>query len=154
MARASLLWTAVLATAVSVAACSGEREGRGDEDEGLGGPTSVTTTPVSTPAPAATPTPEPAATPTPAPGGGTTVTAVAFDQDIAPILRSDCTRCHSSFGSYAGAMAFVQPGSAGSPLVTATQPGGSMYSYLSGDRAAKADSIRRWVVDNRALQSR
>ena len=29
-----------------------------------------------------------------------------------------------------------------------------MYSQFSGDRAAKADLVRRWVVDNNAAQSR
>jgi hypothetical protein len=29
-----------------------------------------------------------------------------------------------------------------------------MYGHLSGDRAAKADLIRRWVVDNHAAENR
>lgn len=159
MARGKLVWTVVLATMVVAGGCSSEHEGRDDEDEGLTRPTSAQPTPSSptptpTPEPAATPAPTPTPTPTPAPSGTAGGTAVAYDQDVAPILRTDCTRCHSSFSTYGGTLNYVQPGSAGSLLVTSTQPGGSMYSHLSGDRAAKADTIRRWVVDYRAQQSR
>ncbi len=85
-------------------------------------PTAVTPTP--TPTPAATPapggTPAPTPTPTPAP-----TVSVAFVQDVKPILDQDCVRCHSGMGSYRGVMGSVRPGDASSPLVVATQPGGS-----------------------------
>ena len=149
MARGSLLWTAVLATAVVAGACSSEHEGSDGENDGVSGPTAVAPAAAATPTPAATP--EATASPTPAPAGGT---AVAFDQDIAPVLRTDCTGCHAAFLSYAGTLQYLQPGNAGSMLVRVTQPGGMMYGHLSGDRAAKADLIRRWVVDYGAQQSR
>jgi hypothetical protein len=55
--------------------------------------------------------------------------------------------------TYSGVMAAVRAGSASSALVIVTQPGGSMYSFLSGDRAGKAALIRTWVV-NGAPQNR
>ena len=55
--------------------------------------------------------------------------------------------------SYTGVMAAVRPGSASSALVIVTQPGGMMYSLLSGDRAGKAALIRTWVL-NGAPQTR
>jgi hypothetical protein len=50
-------------------------------------------------------------------------------------------------------MAAVRAGSASSPLVFVTQPGGVMYSFLSGDRAGKAAMIKTWVL-NGAPQTR
>ena len=81
-------------------------------------------------------------------------TSVAYTQDILPILENDCVRCHSQFGTYSGVMAYVVTGSASSRLVRATQSGGSMNRYLSGDKAGKAELIRRWVVENAAAESR
>jgi hypothetical protein len=91
-----------------------------------------------------------------------TTTALAYVQDMAPIFSSDCTVCHSgsrpsagySMTSYAAVMRDVTPGSASSPLVTTTQPNGSMYRYFTGNRSSKADMVKRWVVDNNAAQTR
>jgi hypothetical protein len=44
-------------------------------------------------------------------------------------------------------MAAVRAGSASSPLVIVTQPGGAMYGFLTGDRASKAALISRWVLN-------
>jgi len=105
----------------------------------------------TTPAAPATPTP-----PTPA-----TPTAIAYTPDLQPVFASDCVPCHGarsaagrySMTSYSAVMAAVRPGSASSALVVVTQPGGGMYSFLSGDRTAKAAAIRAWVV-NGAPQNR
>jgi hypothetical protein len=81
--------------------------------------------------------------------------------DLVPLFNTDCTPCHGtrspkarySTASYAGVMVGVRAGNASSPLVFVTQPGGSMYGFLSGDRAGKAALIRTWVL-NGAPQSR
>jgi hypothetical protein len=95
-------------------------------------------------------------------GTTTSTTPLSYVQDIAPILNSDCTRCHSGsrpdggvlLTSYPNVLRYVQPGSASSLLVRVTQPGGLMYSNLTGDRATKAARIRAWVVDNSAIETR
>jgi hypothetical protein len=87
---------------------------------------------------------------------------VAYTNDVKAVLDADCVRCHGSqnaragvnLSSYADVMRIVTPGSASSLLVRATQSGGSMYTYLTGDRAAKADLVKRWVVENGAAESR
>jgi hypothetical protein len=79
---------------------------------------------------------------------------VSFNQDIKPIMDADCVRCHSGLASYSGTMQYVVLGNANSMLIAVTRSGGSMYSYLSGDRNAKADLFRRWIVENGAAQSR
>lgn len=97
-------------------------------------------------------------TPSPAPG---TVT-VAYTEDIAPILRADCQRCHGgsrpdagySVDTYALTLREVRVGDARSRLVTSTQSRGSMYRYWSGNAAAKAELVRKWVVENGAALSR
>lgn len=133
-----------LLAVVGLAACGGGSESEDeDDDRSPNGPTAVVT-----PTPQPNPTPAPAATPGPA------AAAVAYEQDVRPILENDCLRCHGQLGGYDGTMAYVVPGSAGSRLVRATQSGGSMNRYLSGDKAGKAETIRRWVVENGAVQSR
>ncbi len=144
-----------LLAVVGLTACGGgaEREDEGD-DHSPSGP-SAGLLPAPTPTPAPTPDPgTPAATPSPTPAPTPATAKVAYEQDVRPILETDCLGCHSQFASYAGTMAYVVPGSANSSLVRATQPGGSMNSHLSGDRAGKAELIRRWVVENGAAQSR
>jgi hypothetical protein len=87
--------------------------------------------------------------------------AVAYTPDLQPIFNSDCVPCHGtrspaarySTATYSGVMAAVTPRSASSALVIVTQPGGAMYSFLSGDRTSKAALIRTWVL-NGAPQSR
>ena len=91
-----------------------------------------------------------------------TSTQLAYVNDIKPILDSDCVVCHNAqlhesnvnLATYAGVMRVVQAGSANSLLVRVTRSNGIMYPNLSGDRAAKSEVIRSWVVDSRAAESR
>lgn len=98
--------------------------------------------------------------------GGTTTPTVsgplAYTPDMKPIFDADCVVCHSnsrpsagySMSTYAGVMRDVIAGSAASRLVVTTQPGGSMYPFFSGDRAARAAMVKTWVVDDKAAQTR
>jgi hypothetical protein len=88
-------------------------------------------------------------TPMPMPG-----VRVAYVQDVKPILDADCVSCHGGLASYRGTMNYLVPGSASSILVRITQPGAGMYGYLSGNAPAKAETIRSWVVDNGAAETR
>jgi hypothetical protein len=116
----------------------------------------TTTVPASTTVPGTTSV---ASTTTVASGSG-----LAYVQDVKPILDADCLRCHStnnaqggvSVSTYAQVMRLVVPGSAACSLVTSTQvsPRGSMTRYLTGDVSGKADLIRRWVVEYRAVETR
>ena len=121
---------------------------------GGGGSSSTPTSPSTTP-PSTT-------TPPPTSGGGTSTTTVSFNQDVSPILQADCARCHSgsrpdgnfSVTSYASVMRAVVAGSANSTLVRETRPGGGMYGNWNGNAATKAETVRAWVVANRAVESR
>lgn len=121
---------------------------------GGGGSSSTPTSPSTTP-PSTT-------TPPPTSGGGTSTTTVSFNQDVSPILQADCARCHSgsrpdgnfSVTSYASVMRAVVAGSSNSTLVRETRPGGGMYGNWNGNAATKAETVRAWVVDNRAVESR
>jgi hypothetical protein len=87
---------------------------------------------------------------------------VAYTNDVKPILDGDCVQCHNvsvrnagvDLSSYSAVLRVLQAGNANSTLVRVTQPNGVMYRYLSGDRALKSATIRAWVVDNNAAQSR
>lgn len=89
-----------------------------------------------------------------------TATSLTYSANVQPILASDCVTCHNpstrsggyDLSSYAGVMRAVTPGSARSPLVIVTQPGGLMYQRFGATPTAKADTIRRWVVDFNAAQ--
>ena len=137
--------TGELGTSASVASISGPT--------GVVSPT-VTPAPAPSPAGSASPTPSPVATPS-----GVTI---AYTPDMQPVFASDCLVCHSdrnalgrySMSTYASVLRAVSPGSASSTLVRVTQSNGSMYRYWSGDRQAKANLTRDWVVANRAAQSR
>jgi hypothetical protein len=99
-------------------------------------------------------------------GSGSTTTAatgpLAYVQDLKPVFDSDCTICHSSsFASgnysmttYASIMRDVTPGNANSRLVVWTQPNGTMYRYFTGNRQAKSDMVKQWVVTYAAAQTR
>ena len=41
----------------------------------------------------------------------------------------------------------VKAGNASSALVIVTQPGGTMYGFLSGDRTSRAALIKTWVLN-------
>jgi hypothetical protein len=98
-------------------------------------------------------------------GGGTITPSgapVAYVQDVKPVLDTDCVRCHGSsrrdggvdLSTYANVLRTATAGNANSALVRTTRSSGSMYGYLSGDRAAKSELIRAWVVDNAVAESR
>jgi len=89
-----------------------------------------------------------------------TATSLTYSADVQPLLNNDCVPCHGgsstnggvNLTSYANVMRTVTPGSARSLLVTVSQPGGLMYSEWRGSASAKAETIRRWVVDFNAAQ--
>ena len=91
-----------------------------------------------------------------------TATPLAYVNDIKPILDSDCVECHGprlrengvDLSTYANVMRTVQAGSANSLLVRVTRSNGIMYGNLTGNRAVKSESIRSWVVDSRAAETR
>ena len=149
--------TTTTTTTTSTSGSGGERED--DDKKTPSTPTTPTTptTPVTTTPVSTTPVTTTPVTTTPA----AAVTAVAYTQDVQPVFASDCVPCHGgrspaarySMSTYAGVMAAVKAGSASSALVVVTQPGGTMYSFLSGDRAGKAALIRAWVLAG-APQSR
>ena len=94
-----------------------------------------------------------------APGSASTV---GYTDDIKPILDADCTRCHNTLNhnanvdlsSYAAVLRTLRPGDANSVLIQATRTGGSMSGEWRGSAAAKAELVRRWIVDFNASQTR
>jgi len=100
----------------------------------------------------------PSATPITATGTG--ATTLTYTTDVQVILSADCVRCHGSsqqsggynLSTYAGVLRALTAGSDLSPLVRVTQPGGLMYSNLSGNRTSKAGVIFDWVVNSKAAQ--
>jgi hypothetical protein len=89
-----------------------------------------------------------------------TATSLTYGANIAPILASDCTYCHSSsnrnggydLSSYSGVVRALTPGNANSLLIQVTRPGGLMYPNFRSSPAEKAATIRRWIVDFNAAQ--
>jgi hypothetical protein len=139
-------FAAVLFTLSTMAACS----------NGVPlGPSGAATSPTTNTTTGATPPTTMPVTTTPATPNAPTTTAVAYTPDLQPIFQSDCVPCHGtqsaagrySMATYSGVIAAVRAGSASSALVIVTQPGGVMYSFLSGDRATKSALIRTWVLD-------
>src|SRR5262245_43878037 len=99
--------------------------------------------------------------------GGTTTstgtpTPLAYVNDIKSVLDSDCVASHSprlhesnvDLSTYASVMRVVQAGSSNSLLVRVTRSNGIMYPNLTGNRAAKSELIRSWVVDSLAAETR
>jgi hypothetical protein len=90
----------------------------------------------------------------------TSATALTYTTDVAPILNSDCVRCHGGsnrqagvdLSTYQNVMREVTAGNAGSILILVTQSGGLMFSQLSGNRLVKATTIHDWIVSSNAAQ--
>jgi hypothetical protein len=144
------LVTALFALGVTGACANGVPLGPSNPSTGPAAGVAATSATPAAPAPAPSPAP---ATPT--------TSAVAYTPDLQPFFNSDCVPCHGakspaarySMTTYAGVMTAVKARNASSALVIVTQPGGLMYSFLSGDRAGKSAMIRTWVL-NGAPQSR
>lgn len=93
---------------------------------------------------------------------GTATITVAYMNDVKAVLDADCSRCHNSrtrdggvdLSTYAAVRGTLTPGNANSLLIRVSRSGGSMFAHFSGDRAAKAELVRTWVVDNAAAESR
>lgn len=91
---------------------------------------------------------------------GSGVSTYTYAADVRPILNADCVQCHGSsqrqagvdLSSYSGVMQVTAAGNASSILILVTQPGGAMYSQLSGNRNTKAGTIYDWVVNSKAAQ--
>jgi hypothetical protein len=85
---------------------------------------------------------------------------LTYVDDVAPVLASDCRRCHNasspaggySVSDYAAVMRGVRPGDPSSPLVVATQPPGHMFEHFSGDRLVKSSLVYMWVVEYDAIE--
>ncbi len=85
---------------------------------------------------------------------------MTYVKDVQPILASDCVPCHGgsrtengiNLSTYAGVLSVVSIGSTSSRLIQVTQPGGLMYSMLTGDRTAKARTIYDWIMTSNAAQ--
>ena len=77
---------------------------------------------------------------------GTSALALAYVDDIKPILDADCVRCHNTrfhlkdvdVSTYAAVLGVVDAGSEDSPLVRVTRPGGMMYENLTADQPVAA----------------
>jgi len=141
MFRTSLALSLLLAAAMIAAACGGGGADTATSPSTVTTPTTTTTTPTTTTSATA---------------------ALAYNQDIKPILDSDCIVCHGSrvhensvrLDTYANVMRVVTAGSANSLLVQVTRSNGIMYPNLTGDRAAKSALILAWVLNNNAAESR
>jgi len=94
--------------------------------------------------------------------GTGSASTIGYTDDIKPILDADCIRCHNNrthdgnvdLSSYAGVLRTLRPGDGNSVLIRATRAGGSMSGEWRGSAAAKAELVRRWIVDFNASQTR
>lgn len=91
---------------------------------------------------------------------GTGSTTVTYTKDMQPILAADCVSCHGpsvqqnsvNLSTYAGVLKVVSVGNTNSLLIQVTQPGGLMYSMLSGNRTQKAQTIYDWIMTSHVAQ--
>jgi hypothetical protein len=89
-----------------------------------------------------------------------TATSLTYSADVQPLLNNDCLPCHGgsnvsggvSLSGYTNVMRTVTAGNPNSILILVSQPGGLMYANWRGSAAAKAETLRRWVVDFKAAQ--
>jgi hypothetical protein len=73
-------------------------------------------------------------------------------------MQSNCVMCHSGpqptagrdFSTYMGVMTVVTPGDPNSRMIQMTRPGGPMHGFLNPDPAARAEIIRKWIVEDGA----
>lgn len=90
---------------------------------------------------------------------------LAYEPDMRRLFASDCQYCHGgyrvddgySMNTYDEVMTDARPGFAESGLIRITQPSGRMYLYWSGSdatRLAKAELVRRWIVNFNAQRTR
>ena len=92
-------------------------------------------------------------------GGGATI---GYIEDIKPILDADCVSCHGprrreegvDLSTLANVSRTFQPGSENSLLIRVSRSGGSMYREWRGSGSAKAELVRRWIVEFQARESR
>lgn len=93
------------------------------------------------------------------PGGAATI---GYVQDTKLLFDADCVRCHGprrresgvDLSTYQSVLRTLTPGNANSTLIRESGPRGEMYGYWRGDAAAKAELVRRWIVEFQARENR
>lgn len=93
------------------------------------------------------------------PGGSSTI---GYVQDTKLLFDADCVECHGprrrehnvDLSTYQNVLRTLTPGNANSTLIRESGPRGPMYGYWRGDAAAKADLVRRWIVEFQARENR
>ncbi|MCS7229718.1 MAG: CxxxxCH/CxxCH domain-containing protein [Candidatus Kryptonium sp.] len=81
---------------------------------------------------------------------------LTYKDDIKKILDESCVRCHNvnsqdfDLSTYFGIVqsGIAIPGDPTSKIILVTQPGGSKRQFLGDDAPAKAEKIRKWVVED------